>query len=222
MKIVKLFVIYYVVFVFSSFATVVDLDSVNRDPTYVGTIIARSQKIVDQLNLSNPQVAFSVRNTIANRYFELNDIYENRDQALNALKNNSILSDEQKNAEKERILNEKDAALYRTHFAFPANLSLFLDRDQIDAVKDGMTYGVVRVTYDAFIEMIPSLTEEEKKRIYAWLLEAREYAMDAESSNKKHEIFGKYKGRINNYLSRRGYNLTQERIEWEKRMKVGK
>jgi hypothetical protein len=167
-------------------------------------------------------VALSVRNTIANRYFELNDIYENRDQALNALKNNSILSDEQKNAEKERILNEKDAALYRTHFAFPANLSLFLDRDQIDAVKDGMTYGVVRVTYDAFIEMIPSLTEEEKKRIYAWLLEAREYAMDAESSNKKHEIFGKYKGRINNYLSRRGYNLTQERIEWEKRMKVGK
>jgi hypothetical protein len=99
MKIVKLFVIYYVVFVFSSFATVVDLDSVNRDPTYVGTIIARSQKIVDQLNLSNPQVALSVRNTIANRYFELNDIYENRDQALNALKNNSILSDEQKNAE---------------------------------------------------------------------------------------------------------------------------
>jgi hypothetical protein len=222
MKIVKLFVIYYVVFVFSSFATVVDLDSVNRDPAYVETIIVRSQKIVDQLNLSNPQVAFSVRNTIANRYFELNDIYENRDQALNALKNNSILSDEQKNAEKERILNEKDAALYRTHFAFPANLSLFLDRDQIDAVKDGMTYGVVRVTYDAFIEMIPSLTEEEKKRIYAWLLEAREYAMDAESSNKKHEIFGKYKGRINNYLSRRGYNLTQERIEWEKRMKVGK
>lgn len=222
MKIVKLFVIYYVVFVFSSFATVVDLDSVNRDPAYVETIIVRSQKIVDQLNLSNPQVAFSVRNTIANRYFELNDIYENRDQALNALKNNSILSDEQKNAEKERILNEKDAALYRTHFAFPANLSLFLDRDQIDAVKDGMTYGVVRVTYDAFIEMIPSLTEEEKKRIYTWLLEAREYAMDAESSNKKHEIFGKYKGRINNYLSRRGYNLTQERIEWEKRMKVGK
>lgn len=222
MKIVKLFVIYYVVFVFSSFATVVDLDSVNRDPAYVETIIVRSQKIVDQLNLSNPQVALSVRNTIANRYFELNDIYENRDQALNALKNNSILSDEQKNAEKERILNEKDAALYRTHFAFPANLSLFLDRDQIDAVKDGMTYGVVRVTYDAFIEMIPSLTEEEKKRIYAWLLEAREYAMDAESSNKKHEIFGKYKGRINNYLSRRGYNLTQERIEWEKRMKVGK
>ena len=80
---------------------------------------------MDQLNLSNPQVALSVRNTIANRYFELNDIYENRDQALNALKNNSILSDEQKNAEKERILNEKDAALYRTHFAFPANLSLF-------------------------------------------------------------------------------------------------
>lgn len=222
MKIVKLFVFFYVVFVFGSFATVVDLDSVNRNPAYVETIILRSQKIVDKLNLPDPEVVISVRNIIANRYFELNDIYENCDQALNALKDNSMLSDEQKNTERDRIAKVKDAALYRTHFAFPANLSLFLDRDQIDVVKDGMTYGVVMVTYDAFIEMIPSLTEEEKKRIYAWLLEAREYAMDAESSEKKHKIFGEYKGRINNYLSRRGYNLTQERIEWEKRKKAGK
>jgi len=222
MKIVKLFVFFYAVFGFSAFSAVVDLDSFNRDPAYVATIIVRSQKIVDQLNLADPQVALSVRNIISNRYFELNDIYEKRDQALKALVDNSMLSDEQKNAERERIANEKDAALYRTHFAFPANLSLFLTCEQIDTVKDGMTYGVVKVTYDAFLNMIPSLTDEEKKQIFAWLLEAREYAIDGESSSKKHEIFGKYKGRINNYLSKRGYNLTQERIEWEKRNKIGK
>ncbi|MCW1735049.1 DUF3826 domain-containing protein [Anaerorudis cellulosivorans] len=222
MKIVKLFVFFYVAFIFGSFATVVDLDSVNRNPAYVETIIARSQKIVDKLNLPDSEAVLSVRNIIANRYFELNDIYEKRDQALKALENNSMLSTEQKNVERERITNEKDAALYRTHFAFPANLSLFLTCEQIDMVKDGMTYGVLRVTYDAFLDMIPSLTEEEKKQIYAWLLEAREYAIDGESSSKKHEIFGKYKGRINNYLSKRGYNLTQERIEWEKRNKTGK
>ena len=51
-----------------------------------------------------------------------------------------------------------------------------------------------------------------------WLKEAREFAIDAESSKKKHEMFGKYKGRINNYLTKRGYDLTKEREEWYKRI----
>ena len=116
--------------------------------------------------------------------------------------------------------NEKDAALYRSHFAFPANLSLFLDEKQIEAVKDGMTYGVVKVTYDSHLDMIPTLKEEEKAQIYAWLIEAREFALDAENSNKKHAAFGKYKGRINNYLAKRGYDLKKEREEWYKRVKA--
>ena len=45
--------------------------------------------------------------------------------------------------------------------------------------------------------MIPTLKEEEKQQIMAWLIEARELAIDAESSKKKHEVCGKYKGRIN-------------------------
>lgn len=40
----------------------------------------------------------------------------------------------------------------------------FLDEKQIEVVKDGMTYGVVKVTYDATIDMIPSLKEEEKHK----------------------------------------------------------
>jgi hypothetical protein len=68
--------------------------------------------------------------------------------------------------------------------------------------------------------MIPSLKKEEKAQILAWLKEAREFAIDAENSNKKHEAFGKYKGRINNYLSKRGYDLVKEREAWYERIKV--
>ena len=32
--------------------------------------------------------------------------------------------------------------------------------------------------------------------------------------------FGKYKGRINNYLSKRGYNITKERAAWAERLKA--
>ena len=200
-------------------AGAVDLNKENRDPKYVESIVNRSQKIVDKLGLTDAKVAEDVCNVIANRYFELNDIYEIRDAKVKAVKESGLTGDA-KNEALKAAENEKDAALYRSHFAFPASLSLFLNEEQIEAVKDGMTYGVVKVTYEATLDLIPSLKEEEKVQIYAWLVEAREFAMDAENSNKKHAAFGKYKGRINNYLAKRGYNLTKEREEWAKRVKA--
>lgn len=197
----------------------VDLNKENRDPKYVESIVNRSQKIVDKLGLTDVKAAEDVCNIIANRYFELNDIYEIRDAKVKTVKESGLTGDA-KNEALKAAENEKDAALYRSHFAFPASLSLFLNEEQIEAVKDGMTYGVVKVTYEATLDMIPSLKEEEKVQIYAWLVEAREFAMDAENSNKKHAAFGKYKGRINNYLAKRGYNLTKEREEWAKRVKA--
>ena len=200
-------------------AGAVDLNKDNRDPQYVESIVKRSQKIVDKLGLTDVKVAEDVRNVIANRYFELNDIYEVRDAKVKKIKE-SGLSGAAKDDALKAAEYEKDAALYRSHFAYPANLSLFLDEKQIEVVKDGMTYGVVKVTYDATIDMIHSLKEEEKAQIYAWLIEAREFALDAENSDKKHAAFGKYKGRINNYLAKRGYDLTKEREEWYKRVKA--
>ena len=200
-------------------AGAVDLNKENRDPKYVESIVNRSQKIVDKLGLTDAKVAEDVCNVIANRYFELNDIYEIRDAKVKAVKESGLTGDANNEASKAAAI-EKDSDLYRTHFAFPASLSLFLNEEQIEAVKDGMTYGVVKVTYEATLDMIPSLKEEEKVQIYAWLVEAREFAMDAENSNKKHAAFGKYKGRINNYLAKRGYNLTKEREEWAKRVKA--
>ena len=200
-------------------AGAVDLNKENRDPKYVESIVNRSQKIVDKLGLTDAKVAEDVCNVIANRYFELNDIYEIRDAKVKAVKESGLTGDA-KNEALKAAENEKDAALYRSHFAFPASLSLFLNEEQIEAVKDGMTYGVVKVTYEATLDMIPSLKEEEKVQIYAWLVEAREFAMDAENSNKKHAAFGKYKGRINNYLSKRGYDLVKERKAWYERIKA--
>lgn len=213
---VPLFFCFLILTATSAFA--VDLDKQNRDPKYVETIVGRSQKIVDKLNLSDKKVAEDVRNVIANRYFELNDIYGKRDAKVKQIKESGVTGTAKKDALSAAEF-EKDAALYRSHFAFPANLSLFLDEKQIEAVKDGLTYGVVLVTYNATLDMIPSLKEEEKTQIYAWLVEAREFAMDAETSGKKHEAFGKYKGRINNYLSKRGYDLVKEREQWYKRIK---
>ena len=198
-------------------AQTIKLNSDGRDKDYVNTILERSKKVTDALNITGTEKGTQVLNIVANRYFELNDIYEERDSLKKAA--SSLTGDAKKQAQA-FAESQKDSKLYRSHFAFDANLSLFLDEAGIETVKDVMTYNVVKVTYDAQCDMIPTLKEEEKVQILAWLKEAREFAIDAESSRKKHEAFGKYKGRINNYLSKRGYDLTKERKEWAKRVKA--
>ena len=106
------------------------------------------------------------------------------------------------------------------HKIYISKLTKNLNAQQVDQVKDGMTYGIVKVTYNGYNQMIQTLTEEQKKQIMLWLVEARELAMDAESSEKKHAWFGKYKGRINNYLSAAGYDLKKEGEDWQKRIKA--
>ncbi|MDR3651840.1 MAG: DUF3826 domain-containing protein [Paludibacter sp.] len=197
----------------------VELDTKNRNPKYVETIVSRSKKVVDKLELKDNEIITNVTNIVANRYFELNDIYAKRDTTINRIKRSALKGDDKKLALNE-AQNEKESALYRSHFAFPANLSLYLNPEQIEAIEDGITFGVVKVTYDATLDMIPTLKADEKAQILAWLKEAREFAIDAESANKKHEAFGKYKGRINNYLSTRGYDLVKERDAWYARIKA--
>ena len=187
-------------------APVVKLDSVGRDRKYVETIIGRARKATDELSITWTPLGQNVQNIIANRYFKLNDIYAERDSM--------------KKTDKKLAEALCDSKLYRSHFDFDADLSMYLNSQDIERVKDIMTFNVVKVTYDAQCDMIPTLKDEEKKQILAWLKEARELAIDAESSKKKHEVFGKYKGRINNYLTKRGYDLTKEREAWYERVKA--
>ncbi len=193
------------------------LDSAGREAQYVETIINRSKKVADALSITGTDKGQQVLHIVANRYFKLNDIYNERDKKkAEAAK---LEGDAKKQAQDLAELS-KESALYRSHYGFIAELSLFLNDAEIETVKDVMTYNSVSVQYNAICDMIPSLTEVEKARILAWYKEARELAIDEESSKKKHAVFGKYKGRINNYLSKRGYNLTEERKGWEQRVKA--
>jgi hypothetical protein len=178
-------------------AQLVVLNDEGRDSAYVETIKGRAQKIVDGLQLTDQSQARAVRNIIANRYFLLNDIHAKYDKSQQ---------------------DALQAELYKHHFEFASTLALYLNDDQIEAVKDGMTYGRLKRDYNAQLEMIPTLSDFEKQQILIWLKEAREYAMDAADSKGKHFWFDKYRGRTNNWLSSRGYDLKKEREQWQKRI----
>ncbi|MBR1411685.1 MAG: DUF3826 domain-containing protein [Prevotella sp.] len=174
----------------------VALKTEGQDPQYVETIKGRAQKIVNTLGLNDAQVAENVRNIIANRYFLLNDIHSKYDKTQQ---------------------DALQADLYKHHFELASALAQYLTEEQIEAVKDGMTFGRLKRDYQATQDMIPSLSEYEKKQVLIWLKEAREYAMDAADSKGKHFWFDKYRGRTNNWLSARGYDLKKERDNWMKR-----
>lgn len=179
----------------------VALNTEGQDSAYIETIKGRAQKIVDGIGLTDAQKAESVRNIIANRYFLLNDIHSRYDKTQQ---------------------DARDAELYKHHFELASALALYLTDEQIEAVKDGMTYGRLKRDYKAQLEMIPSLKDEEKAQILIWLKEAREYAMDGGDSKQKHFWFDKYRGRTNNWLSSRGYDLKKERDAWQKRIQEQK
>lgn len=190
----------------------------DKNAAYKRTITSRAEKIVSTLSISDSFKAKQVISIIANQYRDLNAIYTERDDQVKKIKQQGLAKEVTDSAIKkvEASVNNKISALHAT---FVSKLSSRLTPQQVIDVKDGMTYNVLHVTYDAYVDMIPSLTKEQKDQIMAWLVEAREYAMDGESSEKKHWWFGKYKGRINNYLSAQGYNINKEREEWEKRNK---
>ena len=191
------------------------------DPEYIKVTNERAAKIVDELQLASTEKQQAVTNIIGAQYRNLSKFHDERDAEIEALKK-SDLPKEKLDASIEKVKAKSEKQIKKLHKAYIKSLSKHLTDAKIDEVKDGMTYGVLPKTYAAFLEMIPSLTEEEKTYIYSNLKEAREYAMDGGSSHEKHAWFGKYKGRINNYLSARGYDLTKERDAWYKRIEESK
>jgi hypothetical protein len=179
----------------------------NPEAAYTRVITERADKIVATLGITNAAKADHVRDIIAQQYRSLSAIHDARDARIKAVKQQA--GDDKKVAEPgiQAARDEAKAKVYKLHAEFLSKLSVELSPEQVDQVKDGMTYGVVQVTYNAYLQKYPDLTEAQKKQIMAWLIEAREIAMDEGSSEEKRAVFGKYKGKINNYLSKAGYDL---------------
>jgi FtsZ-binding cell division protein ZapB len=186
---------------------------------YAKAITQRAAKIVTPLQISDSAKANQVQAIIVQQYRNLSAIHDASEAKIKALKEKAgegMKPDDQSVKEIETSTEER---LKQAHNTYITKLSALLTQQQVDQVKDGMTYGVLQVTWKGYQDMIPTLTDNQKNKIYAWLLEAREQAMDQGSSEAKHKVFGKYKGRINNYLSTEGYDLKKEEKAWQERLR---
>jgi hypothetical protein len=193
----------------------------DQEAAYTRTITERSDKIVAPLAIDDAAKATRVRELIVAHYRALSEIHDARDAKIAQAPQ---AGGDQTVADAWRSLARKEADLktFPLHRQFVARLEAELTPEQVNQVKDGMTYGVVPITYRRYRELLPDLSVEEQATILANLLEAREYAMDAGSSDEKHAWFGKYKGRINNYLSAAGYNMKQAEQDLAEREKAAR
>jgi hypothetical protein len=179
----------------------------DQEAAYTRTINERAEKIVATLGIEDAAKAKRVRDLIAENYRNLRQIHDQRDasekEATKSPATDSALSTAWINAARQRSKLEQNDL----HRRFVARLSVELTPERLEGVKNGLTYGVVPITYEGYLKLLPDLTDQQKREILANLIEAREHAMDGGSSEEKHAIFGKYKGRINNYLSSQGFDL---------------
>jgi hypothetical protein len=196
-----------------------DVTASDVEAAYAQEIVKRADKVLAPLGITDEGQKSRVRDLITGQYRTLREIHAARDARINEAKRSpgdaSIAEAWTKTA--------RDAAslkLAEAHRRFVARLTVELTPEQVDKIKDGMTYGVVGITYKRYLELFPNLRDEDKRELMADLIEARELAMDAGSSEEKHAVFGKYKGRINNYLSKAGYDMKQAEKDLAERQKA--
>lgn len=177
------------------------------DSEYQQVAIERAEKIVEKVE---PALATDKRNKIrdlvADQYITLNSIHGERDRKLG-----------EAGAAKEQVLADADAAIAAQHRQYIQALGELITAEQVEEIKDGMTYHTVPKTYNNYRLMLPFASDEELAMIHKNLTEAREHAMDGGSAKEKHTWFNKYKGRIANQLASRGYNLKSEGEQWAER-----
>lgn len=178
------------------------------DEAYRRAVTQRAERIVNAIGLQDSDQRGRVVELVADQYVALSAAHDERDATL-----------AQPGVDEQAARDAAHRGVVELHRRFVAALSAELTADNVNRIKDGMTYGVVPNAYEGYLRLLPDLTEVQKRMILANLLEAREHAMDAGSSEEKHRWFGKYKGRINNRLSAAGYDLKQAERDLAERSK---
>ncbi|HET7626073.1 MAG TPA: DUF3826 domain-containing protein [Verrucomicrobiae bacterium] len=168
---------------------------------YTHVIDARSQKIVDALGLSDTNTAAKVHDIIMAQYRALNSWHNANDPRIKAAHRDKA------------IIAKINEPLRKMHDEYLARLAQYLTPEQIETVKDKMTYGKVQFTFKGYTIEYPDLSEANKREVLNYLKQAREEAMDAGSSEEKSAIFNQYKGKINNYLSRQGIQSVRAKAK---------
>src|SRR5690606_15985417 len=179
----------------------------HEDPAYHLVVLERAEKSVAEImpRLETERKTLD-RASVAEQKPTLHAIHAERDRQL-----------AEDGGNRDKILARAEAVVALQHEEYVSELQKLLTVEQVEGIKNGMTYYTVPKTYNNYLLMLPFATDEELAMILENLTEVREHAMDGGSAKEKHAWFNKYKGRIANALAANGYNLKEEGERWAER-----
>jgi hypothetical protein len=180
-------------------ATDTNLTPEQIEAKYTQAIEGRTADILNVLELSDTNRSAKVHDTVIVQYRALRAWHDANDSKLKAARGDT------------NAVAQIRGSLKSLHDEFITKLSANLTPEQVEKVKDKMTYGKVQFTYAGYLAAYPDLAGQHKQKILELLKQAREEAMDGGSAEEKTAIFQKYKGKINNYLSRQGIHPNKEK-----------
>jgi Protein of unknown function (DUF3826) len=166
---------------------------------YTAAIAGRTADILKILALTDTNKSAQVHDTILAQYRALKTWHEENDGRLKAAQTDT------------NATAQIRVSLKAQHEKFLAALAENLSPEQIEAVKDKMTYGKVQFTLNGYRSAYPNLAADHQKKILELLKTAREEAMDGGSAEEKTAVFQKCKGKINNYLSKQGIHPEKKK-----------
>ena len=175
-----------------AFAAETNATPEQAEANYTKAIEGRTADILKILSLSDTNKAANVHDLIIAQYRALNAWHDANDAKIKAAKADT------------NAVAQLRAPLKALHEDFLSKLAKNLTPEQVEQVKDKLTYGKVQFTYAGYMAAYPNLADDHKQKILAMLKEAREEAMDGGSAEEKTAVFQRYKGKINNYLSKQG------------------
>jgi hypothetical protein len=164
----------------------------SAEAKYAKTLETRTADILKSLELADTNKIARVHDIIVAQYRALNAWHQENDVRLKTAKSDT------------NAVAAIRATLLTQHDKYLTALAEVLTPDQVEKVNDKMTYGKVQFTFKGYLVTYPNLSESQKAEVLRLLKEAREEEMDAGSAEAKTAVFQRYKGKINNYLSKQG------------------
>lgn len=198
-------------------ATVADLEKASREKHIKPVLLA--------LKLEDAAKESKVHDICAAQFAALKAWHAANDAQIKPLWAEFNQARAAQNATNANAALDKIAGVYASfkpqHEKFIADLSAVLSPAQVETVKDALTVNKVKVTYDAYLQIFPALTDAQKAVVLQNLKAAREEAMDCESMNEKSAFFKKYKIKIeDDYLTAQGCNPKQARKDFAAKQKA--
>ncbi len=183
-----------------------------------------TRRILDDLKLDDAHAIARLREICATHFPALAAWHRENDPHLKTLWSDFDQARAAKNPSAADAALDRIAALYATfqaqHDAFLAQLATVLTPAQVERVQDVLTIDKVKVTYHAYEEIFPILTDAQKAVVLAELKAARAEAIDAGPMTEKSAFFKKHKILIEErYFPTQGIDAQKFRREFAARTK---